>query len=94
MDPKQLSKLPANNLFAEWYLVKFGSLASESLRHWNKFFKWKQICDDLMFNKSEESTEKLSFKSLKNIFKALDSMEDIREKRVTEKKSCQIIGVI
>ena len=47
-----------------------------------------------MFNKSEESTERLSFKSLKNIFKALDSMEDIREKRVTEKKSCQIIGVI
>ena len=43
-----------------------------------------------MFNKSEESTEKLSFKSLKNIFKALDSMED-RENRVTEKKSCQII---
>ena len=45
-----------------------------------------------MSNKSKESTEKLSLKSLKNIFKALDSMEvewtleqrELSKKRVAE----------
>ena len=75
LDSKQRSKLPTNNSCVERYLAKFGILASESASHSNKFFKRKRIRDDLMFNKSKTSNEKLSSKSLKNVFNALDSME-------------------
>ena len=92
LDSKQRSKLPTNNLCVERYLAKFGILASESASHSNKFFKRKRIRDDLMFNKSKKSNEKLSSKLLKNVFNALDSMEvewtleqrELSKKRVAE----------
>ena len=92
LGPKQRSKLPTNNLCAEQYLSKFGSLASESAHHSKKIFKAKRIRDDLMFNKSEGPTKKFSSKLLKNIFKTLDSMEvewtleqrELSKKRIAE----------
>ena len=90
LDPKQRSKQPTNNLCAEQCLAKFVvHLASKSACHINKFFKGKQIRDDLMFNKTEESTEKLSLKSLKNIFKSLDSIEvewTLEQRELSKKK--------
>ena len=64
----------------------------ESARHSNKFFKEKRTLVDLMFNKSEESTETFTSKSLKNMFKALNLMEvewtleqrELSKKRVVE----------
>ena len=64
--PRQHSKLPTNNLCAKWYFAKFGSLTSESAHHSNNVSKGKRIRDDLMFNKSKKSAEKLSSKFIEN----------------------------
>ena len=75
LDTKQQLKLPANILCAKRFLAKFGNLAFVYAHHSNKFFRGKQTRDDLMFKKSKELTEKVLLKTLKNILKALNSME-------------------
>ena len=75
LDTKQQLKLPANILCAKRFLVKFGNLAFVYAHHSNKFFRGKRTRDDLMFKKSKELTEKVLLKTLKNILKALNSME-------------------
>ena len=58
-----------SDTFGSQSFTKFGSLASESAHHANKFFKRKRIRHDLMFNKSKESIERLSSQSLRNLNK-------------------------
>ena len=89
-------KLPKNNLCAEKCLAKFVvHLASESARHSNKLFKGKRIRNDLTLNTTEESTENLSLKSLKNIFKSLDSIEverTLEQRELSKKRVAKSMG--
>ena len=75
LSAEERKNLPTENLQAERYLTKFGILASESARHFNRFFKAKRIRDDLMLDDKNERETHLASVSARKVYKLMDQME-------------------
>jgi hypothetical protein len=71
----KLTSEERENLPTEKYLAKFGTIASVSAKHSNRFFKAKRIRDDLMFNYRDEE-QAVNINTERKLYKLLDQMEE------------------